>query len=51
MPRLRQTYREYKPVLAKWAKQAPGKIKFIAKDYPLERECNSSSGRTCIGRL
>ena len=35
-----QTYRDFKPVLAKWAKQAPGKVKFIAKDYPLERECN-----------
>jgi protein-disulfide isomerase len=35
-----QTYRDYKPVLAKWAKEAPGKVKFIAKDYPLERECN-----------
>jgi uncharacterized membrane protein/protein-disulfide isomerase len=36
-----QTYRDYKPVLAKWAKQAPGKVKFIAKDYPLERQCNA----------
>jgi uncharacterized membrane protein/protein-disulfide isomerase len=35
-----QTYRDYKPVLAKWAAQAPGKVKFISKDYPLERECN-----------
>jgi uncharacterized membrane protein/protein-disulfide isomerase len=35
-----QTYRDYKPVLAKWAQQAPGKIKYISKDYPLERECN-----------
>jgi uncharacterized membrane protein/protein-disulfide isomerase len=35
-----QTYRDYKPILAKWARQAPGKVKFIAKDYPLERECN-----------
>ena len=35
-----QTYRDLKPVLAKWTKQAPGQVKFIAKDYPLERECN-----------
>ncbi|MBY0494040.1 MAG: thioredoxin domain-containing protein [Cyanobacteria bacterium] len=35
-----QTYRDYKPVLAKWAKQSPGKVKFITKDYPLERQCN-----------
>jgi uncharacterized membrane protein/protein-disulfide isomerase len=39
-PGCAQTYREYKPVLAKWAKQAPGKVKFITKDYPLERQCN-----------
>ncbi len=36
-----QTYRDYKPVLAKWAKQSPGKVKFITKDYPLERQCNA----------
>jgi uncharacterized membrane protein/protein-disulfide isomerase len=40
-----QTYRDYKPVLAKWAKQAPGKVKFTAKDYPLERECNAFVGQ------
>jgi uncharacterized membrane protein/protein-disulfide isomerase len=39
-----QTYRDYKPVIAKWNKQAPGKVKFITKDYPLERECNQFSG-------
>ena len=39
-PACGQTYRDYKPVLAKWAAQAPGKVKFLAKDYPLERECN-----------
>lgn len=36
-----QTYRDYKPVLAKWNTQLPGKVKFISKDYPLEKECNS----------
>jgi uncharacterized membrane protein/protein-disulfide isomerase len=40
-----QTYRDYKPVLAKWAKQAPGKVKFITKDYPLERQCNAFIGQ------
>ncbi len=40
-----QTYRDFKPVLAKWAKEAPGKVKFIAKDYPLERECNQFIGQ------
>jgi protein-disulfide isomerase len=40
-----QTYRDYKPVLAKWAKQSPGKVKFITKDFPLERECNAFVGQ------
>ena len=40
-----QTFRDYKPVLAKWAKQAPGKVKFITKDYPLERQCNQFVGQ------
>lgn len=39
-----QTYRDYKPILAKWNKTAPGKVKFLAKDYPLERECNQFAG-------
>lgn len=37
------TYREYKPVFDKWAKQAPGKVKFVTKDFPLEPECNSQA--------
>ena len=32
-------------MLAKWAKQAPGKVKFITKDYPLERQCNQFVGQ------
>jgi protein-disulfide isomerase len=39
-PACGQTYRDSKPVEAKWKKQAPGQVKFITKDYPLERECN-----------
>ena len=35
------TYREYKPILEKWQKQAPGKVKFVTKDYPLDPECNA----------
>ena len=44
-PACGQTYRDYKPVLAKWAAQAPGQVKFISKDYPLERECNQFVGQ------
>ena len=39
-PPCRQTYMEYKPVLAKWMRDAPGKVTFITRDYPLERQCN-----------
>lgn len=39
-PACGQTYRDYKAVLAKWTKEQPGKVKFITKDYPLERQCN-----------
>ena len=39
-PACGQTYRDNKPVQAKWQAQSPGKVKFITKDYPLERECN-----------
>lgn len=39
-PACGQTYRDYKPVKAKWNAQAPGKVRFITLDYPLERECN-----------
>jgi uncharacterized membrane protein len=35
------TYREYKPILEKWQKQAPGRVKFVTKDYPLDPECNA----------
>jgi protein-disulfide isomerase len=39
-----QTFREYKPVLARLQKNHPGKIAFITKDFPLDPECNSSGG-------
>lgn len=35
-----QTFAEYKPVLAKWAREYPGKLKFVTKDFPLDPECN-----------
>lgn len=39
-----QTFREYKPVLARLQKEFPGKIAFITKDFPLDPECNSLGG-------
>jgi protein-disulfide isomerase len=44
-PACGQTYRDYKPVLAKWNKEQPGKVKFITKDYPLEKQCNQFVGQ------
>jgi protein-disulfide isomerase len=35
-----QTFAEYKPVLAKYAKEYPGKVKYVTRDYPLDPECN-----------
>ena len=35
-----QTFAEYKPVLARYAKEYPGKLKFVTRDYPLDPECN-----------
>ena len=35
-----QTFAQYKPVLAKYNKQYPGKFKYVTKDYPLDPECN-----------
>ena len=44
-PPCRQTFMDYKPVLAKWMQTAPGKIKFITRDYPIERQCNNTVGQ------
>ncbi len=38
-----QTYQLYKPLKAKWDREAPGKVKFVTKDFPLEGECNPSA--------
>jgi uncharacterized membrane protein/protein-disulfide isomerase len=36
-----QTFREYKPILAKLQQQYPGKIAFVTRDFPLDTECNA----------
>ena len=35
-----QTFAEYKPVLARYAVEYPGKLKVVTRDYPLDPECN-----------
>ena len=44
VPAVRQTYREYKPILAKLQQKYPGKIAFITQDFPLDPECNARGG-------
>ena len=39
-PPCRMTWEQYKPVIAKYQAQYPGKVKFVTKDYPLDPECN-----------
>jgi protein-disulfide isomerase len=41
-PPCQQSFYEYKPIVAKYA--ASGKVKFLLKHFPLERECNSAVG-------
>lgn len=41
-PPCRQTWQLYQPIKAKWDEQAPGEVKFITRDFPLEAECNAS---------
>jgi uncharacterized membrane protein len=40
-PPCRQTYVEYTPIVEKYHKSHPGKVKFVTKDFPLEAECNT----------
>lgn len=42
-PPCRQTFELYEPIWQKWEQQAPGKVKFITRDFPLEGECNASA--------
>ncbi|HXG87933.1 MAG TPA: vitamin K epoxide reductase family protein [Vicinamibacterales bacterium] len=39
-----QTFREYKPIIAKLQKLHPGKIAYLTRDFPLDPECNSLGG-------
>jgi uncharacterized membrane protein len=41
-PPCRQTYDQYKPIIAKYMAQQPGKVKYVSFDYPLEVECNAN---------
>jgi uncharacterized membrane protein/protein-disulfide isomerase len=42
-PPCRQTYDEYKPILAKYNKLHPGKVRMIVKNFPIDPECNQNT--------
>jgi protein-disulfide isomerase/uncharacterized membrane protein len=44
-PPCRQTYELYKPLHEKWDREAPGQVKWVTKNYPLEPECNAGVQR------
>ncbi len=39
-PPCRQTFMEYRPIIAKYNADHPGSVKFVTKDFPLDPECN-----------
>jgi protein-disulfide isomerase/uncharacterized membrane protein len=44
-PPCKQTYDLYKPLHEKWDREAPGKVKWVIKNFPLEPECNGTVQR------
>ena len=44
-PSCAQTYKDYKPVVARFNAQYPGAIRVVQKDFPLETECNTGLAR------
>jgi uncharacterized membrane protein/protein-disulfide isomerase len=42
-PPCKQTYLEYKPILARWQSTRPGLVKLVVKDYPLDPACNANT--------
>jgi protein-disulfide isomerase len=39
-PACGQSYRDYKPIIAKYQASNPGALRVVTKDYPLDPECN-----------
>ncbi len=42
-PPCRQTFELYEPIWEKWERVAPGKVRYVSRDFPLEGECNASA--------
>jgi uncharacterized membrane protein/protein-disulfide isomerase len=45
-PPCNQTYTMYKPLKQQWETKAPGRVKFVTRDFPLEPECNANVKQT-----
>jgi uncharacterized membrane protein/protein-disulfide isomerase len=50
-PMCKQMYYALKPVLERYQKTNPGAIKFVTKDYPLNKNCNASISQTVPGHV
>ena len=44
-PACAQSFKDYKPIVARFNAQYPGAIKVVQKDFPLETECNTALAR------
>ena len=44
-PPCRQTYLDYKGLIAQYQSKFPGKVKFVTRDFPLDPECNAQAQR------
>ena len=45
-PPCRNSHMAYKPILAKFAMEHPGEVRYVLKDYPLDSECNANVANT-----
>jgi uncharacterized membrane protein/protein-disulfide isomerase len=45
-PPCRNSHLAYKPILAKYAMEHPGEVRYVLKDYPLDAECNANVAST-----
>jgi len=41
-PACGDSYLRYKPILAKYEAEAPGAVRVVLKDYPLQKDCNDN---------
>jgi uncharacterized membrane protein/protein-disulfide isomerase len=45
-PPCRNSHMAYKPIIAKFAADRPGEVRYVLKDYPLDAECNANVANT-----